>query len=81
MQTRSQLAPDGQRSVQPPVVSHVCVHPPPSQVVSQPAVPVHAMVEPMPTWNEHACVPVQVAVQSTPHAAVQPPVPVHATAQ
>lgn len=35
----------------------------------------------MPTWKEHGCVPVHVAVQSMPQAAVQPPVPVQATAQ
>lgn len=57
------------------------MHPPPSQVVSQPPVPVQATVEPMPTCNAHSVVPVHDAVQSTPHAAVQPAVPVHATVQ
>jgi len=76
----AQSPPLGHESEHPAVVLHVSVHPPPSHVVSQPPVPVHAIVEPMPVWKKHASVPVQLAVQSIPHAALQP-APVHATAQ
>jgi hypothetical protein len=76
----SQPPPEGQRSKQPAVLSQVAWQPPPSHVVSQPPVPVHAISDAMPTWNEQGCVLVHVAVQSTPHAALQP-APVHATAQ
>lgn len=81
VQVISQPPPEGQRRTQPFVPLQVAWHAPPSHVVSQPSVPVHEIVDPMPTWNVHAWVPVHVAVQSTPHAAVQPAVPVHATAQ
>ena len=77
----SQPPPDGQRNKQPAVLSQVMWHAPPSQVVSQPPVPVHAISDAIPVWNEQGWVPVHVAVQSTPQAAVQPPMPVHATAQ
>ena len=80
-QVIEQSPPLGHRSVQPFVPLHVAWHPPPSHVVSQPPVPVHAISDDMPTWKLHSSVPVQVAVQSTPHAAVQPAVPVQVAAQ
>lgn len=80
-QISSQPPPLGQRSVQPAVSLHVARQAPPSHVVSQLPVPLQTISDPIPTWNEHACVLLHVAVQSTPHADVQPPVPVQATAQ
>ncbi len=76
----SQSPPEGQRSVQPPVVVQARRQPPPSQIASQPSRPVHAISDPIPTWNEHAAALVQLAVQPAPHAAVHPPAPVQATA-
>lgn len=60
---------------------HVAWQLPPSQVVSHPAVPLHTISEPMPTWNVHSRVPLQLAVQASPHAAVQPAVLLHVTVQ
>lgn len=53
MQVIVQSPPDGQRSVQPAVLSQVAWQSPPSHVVSQPPVPVHAISDAIPVWNEH----------------------------
>jgi hypothetical protein len=76
-----QPPPLGHRSAQPVVPLHVAWQAPPSHVVSQPPVPLQTISEPMPTWKLHSWVPLHVAVQSMPHAAVQPAVLLHTTPQ
>lgn len=80
-QVMPQLAPGGQRSVQPPVALHVAWQSPPSQSVSQPPRPLQVISEPVPTWKLQASVPLQLAVQSMPQAAVHPRVLLQVTTQ